>query len=491
MTSCEGGAGLKRLRELEREHDLFAFKVHGWSAWRVLRFPVYQLVDGLPIVRPERPTAVRVAEALGATLKLLMLTTTGQKRDLLLKTCRTALRLQRGGLYRDLYFDDLLERGHKGLKLEEVNSDAFSRQAAAAFRPADLNPVVFTFWGRILGFLFPVDAMDFCIRLSGLLVQETRTSIAPEVLRAMLSTVHWQSRLYGTLLERVRPKVVMLAETGDYGLRIASARQRIPVIELQHGIFDAEHPDAIPLWVEGTAAELVLPDVLASYGEFWIEQLATTHQANRRAVPVGNELIDLARRRSRDRKRNRPRHIVVTSQGLDTQRLVSWLADAVDCAPESVDWRMSIKLHPVNDANSREFDSLQGNHRVSVIGVADDQTVYDLLADADLHLSIGSACHFDAAALDVRTALIPLAGHEPLLRLIDGKLFFLARQPCDIWSILAEDRSETETAYRFSAPGFGLNLQSLVDGFLTERTPMSGLSGGGAGIEESRAGRNA
>src|SRR5262249_29959231 len=157
---------------------------------------------------------------------------------------------------------------HSGLKLEEVNSDAFSRQAAKAVRPADLNPVVITFWGRILGLLFPVEALGFCSRVSELLMRETQTLVAPQTLRMMLSTVYWQSRLYGALLARIRPKVVLLAETGDYALRIASNRHGLPVVELQHGIFDSEHPDAIPLWVEGTAAELVLPDVLASYGVF-------------------------------------------------------------------------------------------------------------------------------------------------------------------------------------------------------------------------------
>jgi hypothetical protein len=482
VSSEERVAKLKKLFELERENDLFSFRVDGWSAWRVLRFPLYQLVQGLPLARASRPTLVRVMEALSASVKLIWLIGAGRKRELLVKTCRTALRLRRGGFYRDIYFDTLLEHRRSGLKLEEINSDAFSRQAANAFRPADLNPVAITFWGRILGILFPVNCMSFCKRISELLLRETNTSVAPRNIRLMLSTVYWQSRLYRAFLSRIRPSVVLLAETGDYALRIASNRQHVPLVELQHGIFDAEHPDAIPSWVEGTAAELVLPDVLACYGSFWIEQLNSTRQGNGRAIPIGNELIDGARRQIRPRPSNQPTHLVLTSQGLDSQRLVRWLMDMIAGVPDSLEWRMSIKLHPVNDVNSREFDALRGDHRVAIIEGADDRTIYDLLADADLHLSIGSACHFDAAALGVRTLIIPLAGHEPLLRLIDGKQFFLPRHPSDVWSIAVLGRLEPESAHRFAAPGYGPNLHRLVDRLLSDWAPISGLTTPGPAV---------
>jgi hypothetical protein len=463
-------AKVQKLYELEREHDLFSFRVDGWSAWRVLRFPVHELVMGLPFARPVRPTLVRSLEALAATVKLLWLIAMGRPREFLFKTRWTALRLRREQLYRDLYFDALLEDGHSALKVVEANSPAFSKQAAAAWRQADLDPVAITFWGRILGGLFPPDAAVFCNTLSDILRCEVQTSVAPRALLMMVSTVYWQSRLYGALIKSMGLRATLIAETGDYALRIASNRHNIPVVELQHGMFDAEHPDAVPSWVDGTDAALVLPDVMACYGEFWIDQLAGTRQGDHRAVAIGNELIDLARQRSRDRAIGQAIHIVVTSQGLDSRRLVRWLNEMVASAPGSRDWRMSIKLHPVNDANADEFEPLKGDDRIKIIDGANDPTVYDLLSDADLHLSIASACHFDAAALGVRTVIIPLAGHEPLLKFIDNIHFCLAREPSDAWSMAARAGFDSENAACFSAPGFVNNLQSLVSRFLADRT---------------------
>ncbi|MFX5862045.1 hypothetical protein ABTE64_18120, partial [Acinetobacter baumannii] len=80
---------------------------------------------------------------------------------------------------------------------------------------------------------------------------------------------------------------------------------------------------------------------------------------------------------------------------------------------------LSIKLHPVYDQGDLNFAGLQRDDRVSVVAGSELPTVFDMLSEADLHLSIASACHFDAAALGVRSVIIPLAGHESLLHAVD------------------------------------------------------------------------
>ena len=134
-----------------------------------------------------------------------------------------------------------------------------------------------------------------------------------------------------------------------------------------------------------------------------------------------------------------------------------------EAAPAAIDWRLSIKLHPVYDQDNGDFADLQENSRICVVGGSDLPNVFDLLSDADLHLSIASACHFDAAALGVRSIIVPLSGHESLLHAVDGKQIFLAQDPADVWRIVTSPEiSEVDRVYRFSEPNFIANMQKLL-----------------------------
>lgn len=452
----------KALDLLEHKHNLFEFKIDGWSAWRVLRNPLHCISQGLPLAQPARSNSIRSLQAIAATFKLLWLVAVRGRRELLVKTCRSGLRLKQGESFRDVYFDGLLNRGFSCIKLEEINSPDFDRQAAAAWYPSDLDPVVFTFWGRVLGMLMPVQALDYCHHVASLLADEMALVVSPRWLRMRLSTIYWQSRLYGLLLSRIRPRVVLVSDTGEYALRIACHRRGVRFIELQHGVFDDQHPDAIPLWVKGDAAELLLPDILACRGTYWIDRLATTRQGNDIAVAVGNELIDLARERRRQRAPDGNLHLVLTSQGLDSERLASWIADMLDAAPSTLKWRLSIKLHPVYDMATRAFDVFKADTRVSLIVGGEQPNVFDLLADADLHLSIASACHFDAAALGVPSVVVPLTGHESMLDAVDAAQIFIVAAPAEVWLISAAQAVEPERMHCFATPGFIDNLQRLL-----------------------------
>jgi hypothetical protein len=315
----------------------------------------------------------------------------------------------------------------------------------------------------VLGRLFPADAMPFCSRVAELLQAELQVAVSPDWLLMRVSTVVWQARLYSLLLARSRPSAILVSDTGEYGLRLAAHRQGIRFIELQHGVFDASQPDAIPLWVEGSAVELVLPDVLATRGDYWSEQLASTRQGRDHAVAVGDVMTDWARAKRNTARERRGVHLVLTSQGLDTSRLVDWIDELANCAPASLEWRLSIKLHPVYDCSSHEFERLKKHERIRIISGAEQPNVFELLAEGDLHLTIASACHFDAAAIGVRSMVIPLAGHELLTKTIDGKLFFLACTQSKVWEVAASAAApDLVRANRFSSPGYVDNLAALL-----------------------------
>lgn len=459
---------IKKFLAFEQKHDLFSYRIDGWSLWRVMRNSVFRVNRELPINSLNRPQLIRIFQAIYATLQLCVLILFARQSDLLVKTCQSGLRLKEGEKFKDIYFDCILPF-YSYIKLEEKNNSEFNFQSRRAVYSSSLDPVVFTFWGRLLGLMFPVDKKDECNNISTLLQQELGVIVSPRFLLMRVSTVYWQAKLYGALLRRVKPKVVLVADTGEYALKVASSKLGIQMIELQHGVFDGDHPDAIPKWVNGSDVELLLPNVLACKGSFWIKMLSETRQGLDCAVPVGSVSVDTVRDTRQQIKNTKAQgrlRIVVTSQGLDAENLVSWLIELAALLEEgSSDWLMLVKLHPAYDSDQyHKYQKLTNNDRIEVILGHTHPSLFELLTEADVHLSISSASHFDALGVGVSSIVIPLTDSETMKKYTDNKNFFYAESPLQIMRIIESIGCvEEECSTAYSEPNFVENMRRLID----------------------------
>lgn len=445
---------------MERELDLFAPVFDGFSGWRVMRNPAFSAMRGAGSGGVTVPAARRVSLAIRQTIRFLWLLLTARQTSLVVKTCVSSLRTRKGGKWYDMFFDAVLERADGHFKILEMNALNYGEQLRHAAFPGHLEPSVFTFWGRLLGMLFPAKTDGFEDRVAAALQQRLGLEIPPRRLRLRVSTVIWQARLYGLLLARLRPRLVLVSDTGEYGLRLACLRKDIRFAEVQHGIFDPLHPDAIPDWATGTNAELLIPDIFLAKGEYWIEQLKGFRQGAI-AQAAGYEAIDEIQRNQRPRPADAPFTLLVTSQGLAFEGLLDFIKAIIAAAPDGLDWRMIIKLHPAYDPVDRFSAPLADCPHVSVVPGSREPNVYDLLSDADVHLSISSACHFDAAALGVTSFILPLPTHEILLHAIDDRAILLLEEPATVWR-MAKGRRSPEAGFRYSAPGYVESVVKLV-----------------------------
>jgi hypothetical protein len=267
----------------------------------------------------------------------------------------------------------------------------------------------------------------------------------------------------------------LVADTGEYALMLACKRRGIPFAELQHGVFNAGHPDAIPADIAGTTAELLLPDHFLARGQYWIDELSSTRQGRGQTRAVGNAQIDVARmHRAASPVRDHVR-LVITSQGLASDELGQWIDTMLDAAPAGRQWKVMLKLHPVYDADRSAFAPLERfGDRLRIIGGAESPNVYELLAEADLHLSIASACHFDAASLGVASVILALPGHEEIRHIVDNAQFFLAERAEDVWMIVDQLGRHKPEVERFCAGGFVGNMDKLMAVFYPAGSAQTG-----------------
>jgi hypothetical protein len=459
----------KTFFQMEEENKLFDAKCYGFSPWRVMRNYVFNRYLNLGLSQSRLPTIYRIFLALQSTILLAWILLRGRKVDLLVKTCATALRSQKSGKWHDIVFDPLLENGYSHLKIMEINSSSFQSRVKYAAFPAHFEPTAVTFWGKILGKFFPADLSGFESSVVEAVKKYLSIDVDAATLNALASTAIWQSKIYGLLLARTRPGLVIVSDTAEFGLRLACLRAEIPFAEIQHGVFDPLHPDAIPESAPGTDEELLVPDFFLTKGQYWIDRLAGFRNA-RVAIPVGSSSIDELRHQLKTPRETRPFTLVLSSQGQSESQLISWIKAILVSAPFEKPMTFHIKLHPLYDPVDNFTLPLAEYKQVQVHSGASEPNIYSLLSSADLHLSVSSACIFDAASMGVPSLVIPVGGHEIILDAIDNRAIFLAETPDDVWSINWAELDNFQQEF-YSHPDNIGSLNAFVKPFLKSGKP--------------------
>lgn len=461
-------AAAERLEALERRFGLYDLKPGGWVAWRAIRGPVAFVLNGYSVAQQSAasrrvallPIATEVARFVWALLRR-------RRQKVLIKTLASAVCETQGDKLRDIYFDSLLVDGLDAHKVHQQNSTRVIRRAQMLYPYATAHSSVAALSHVLATLWVPAETKRAARRICEALATLEQETVSYAWVARRLGSIGWQAWLYGVLLKAVRPRAALVADAGEYALNIACKRNRVTFIEIQHGVFTENHPDAIPAWAleHATVAELILPDVLGVFGEYWARRLRGTALGRQQLVPVGSDVLDRWRQRRNDRARpaDAPMFIVVTTQGQERAGLIAWLQRAIESAPVNHGWRMVIKLHPVYDRDPELYAALRTHPGVEVAGQEASRSVYELLVEADAHASISSATHFDAIGLGVPTVVIPLPGSELVTDMVEGRRVFRGDDPGLVWKCARESRQPVaDGSEDLYAAGFVARVRGLV-----------------------------
>jgi hypothetical protein len=159
---------------------------------------------------------------------------------------------------------------------------------------------------------------------------------------------------------------------------------------------------------------------------------------------------------------NKRTKIIVTTQNIDVDLLISFLVELLNIATIPVE--IDIKLHPREyDRQPYEF-AFKNYPNVRIIAGHESPSTFELIAIADYHASIYSTCHYEAIGLGKPTIILPFTNHEIMLPLCDQApgCAVLARTPAEMnWIISQEHKVPTEiSSYYFR--------QDALDNILNE-----------------------
>jgi hypothetical protein len=156
--------------------------------------------------------------------------------------------------------------------------------------------------------------------------------------------------------------------------------------------------------------------------------------------------------------------LVVTTQGIDRDALIGFLSRFLSLYPESC--LLTIKLHPAYDISLEHYLIMLGSDsRVRIVGGRDDPNTYELIAESDLHLSIASACHYDALGIGTPTLVIGLAGYPLVQSLLDSGDALFAGDSGALADIVAKRAwvpVATAVSDKYYRHGFVKNMSALI-----------------------------
>ncbi len=454
------------LEQLEKEFGLWPLRVDGFSPWRIVRFAVGLELQNLPFKSNELPRGALIWACARSFLDLVR---PRRSCRYAVKSFSSALRTKTVAGYEDTYYEALLQKIPGGVRLYNFNAAGYDRRPLAWGGP-NIDTTLILVAGALLGRVLPIRGSDqvfeYIAKAIRSLMGEDRFPAAR--VRRMFSSFWWQAKFYRWLLKYLGVKTVFVADTGERALLKAARENGCQFVELQHGIFTPNHPDALPSGSDLNADDqgLLLPDIVAAYGSYW----ADAHSRRLLGVccrirPMGASFIEQLRaQRRRIEREDGAVRLLVTTQGLARDALISLLKEFLDSC--HIPLRLDIKLHPAYDpAPSHYSAALGSDSRVNVIPGSAEPDTHSLLAGCSLHLSISSACHYDALGLQVPTAVLALPNHELVLDLVVAGQAILVRTGSQLAEIVTA-RSwisvPSEVADSYCRSGFANNLSEWI-----------------------------
>lgn len=455
------------VREIERKYDLLTLTIDGISPWQLAKFEASVSAQGLNLARKPIPRNTLLASVWKGVTDFVRMP---RNVRYLCKSFDSAYRVPDGALYRDIYFDDVLESLDGGAKISSCDAADFQEKRRRAAIPPIFDDTLVIVVSAVLAKVFPPRVRNTVFDEIARSLHQEGIELNAKRLAKIYNAFVWRAVLYRILLRRVKAEVVFCADGGQFALMHAARSLSIRFIELQHGVTTRAHPNVLPddLSVRERASVLV-PDAFAVYGQHVIDSLAGTLLGKEgRIFPVGAGFMDSARTSMATRSvaiKDTPFTITFTAQGLASEAAADFLFRVL-CQIER-DIRLQIKIHPAyNSDRDLYFNKFDGDGRVVIIDGNSDVSTNELIANSDLHVSISSSCHYDSLGLGVPTAILALETYDSVSDLLGMSGVSLLRQPLDVVSII-EGRSRQavpqEVSEYFFQKNFSENVRSLVN----------------------------
>lgn len=425
------------LQQFEEENDLLQYQLDGWSVWPLLRFGVARALQNVPL--DVKKTVISRNELLNIALKDLVGILKLDQASYLVKTFVSARSELYNGKFEDIYFDELLLRLPDFVKIESINKRDLLYRRRNALIEANITTIIPNF---LVNCLVRLDkgrmTRSIAIPLGSLIQEKLNLKkYSPEKINIILQNYYWSSRIYRLLLKYIKPKALLLANSGEYPFIIAAKELGVKVVEFQHGFLSRDYPaHSWSTYAKSFKSNMPIPDRIFLFGTHWLKEMEAYGFWKDELRVVGSSRIDKYSK-EKDNKKKDVCTILLTTQGTDTSNLITFILKFLNLLVSKFPINLYIKLHPTYDSSFEEYKAKFKNHEnVKIFAPTSSKTTFELLKKSDLHLSIFSTCHYEALGLGVPTIILPLTGYETVRHLYESGNAHLARNPQELFDLV-------------------------------------------------------
>jgi hypothetical protein len=439
----------QKVQEIETSYDLLRWKIGKWCAWPILRFFVTAALANLTIDTADIKLSIH--KNFQQSLHDLNSLKKGKHPQALLYVASSNRVEREDNCYKDVIFDDVLRYLYGYFKIEKINNKYYRERSQTALYPSNMTTSSILLLANILSRYTWSPGIDSITReiFSSLQKSIPNLNFRPSYIRRILTKYYWSKRIYGNLIAIIKPQLILLQVAYTNHALVAAAREvGIPVIEFQHGVIDRHHPGySWTAYASRYKNQMIIPDRIFVYGDYWQKELSDNGFWDNELRSVGSLRIDQYRNRSiiidheKILAHNKAKKIIVTTQALDVERLISFIVEFLKIITTPVE--LFIKLHP-REYNRQPYEEAFSNYsNVHIISGHEPPSTFELISMADYHVSIHSTCHYEALGLGKPTIILPLKDHERVLRLCELAPGYavVAHSPTEMVRIVSQEPS--------------------------------------------------
>jgi hypothetical protein len=172
-----------------------------------------------------------------------------------------------------------------------------------------------------------------------------------------------RSALFRMLFRRWQVRSIVVLDPDGKVPEVAAAKSlSLPVVEVQHGMFSAREPDYS--WSAAhrrSTAALPLPDKVVVFGPLWQNELARAGYWRSDEIILSRSPVITAFRDARagrqPRRSSDPLTVLFPTQGYVRAAALAFWREVLSKAAEPL-FRLRIKVHPLEEANRRDYEAL-------------------------------------------------------------------------------------------------------------------------------------
>ena len=438
---------------LEKNTTIPEYEIGNWKAWSIIRA---LLTFDLSIPNNQKIKKRRVFEILkkpGAIYwylrSFIQLGLLRNKRDIdvLVRTSSDTRRDLVDGVFKCIYFDDIIKNGKdvKWLLMEDLG------YCHERFLPTQ-NKI--NIYSEGMRFYVPLSKpkinMEEIISVKNKILEELeslrKNAEHPEVIDGIIRFMNNRfesviikfmktKKAYKRLFKKTNPKLFfMVCSYGYEGIIAAAKELNIPVVELQHGIIHKNHFGYIyNKNLLKYREKFLVPDFLLLYDKRTKDLLVKTSFFDKDKIFVtGNPRIEYWNSKAKDSKNKLEENIFVALEG-DDEHVLKFLDKGIGILKErGTRVKIRLKLHPGEVEYLKEINELKDKYPEYVeILSPSSLNLYENILKSKFHVSVSSTTHFEAINLNTPTLVLKLPGWRNVEDLIRKKYAKLANTPKD------------------------------------------------------------